>query len=197
MQKLPDTITPGEVFGRRLREERERRRLTLDQLAERVAALVPVADRLDPSTIARIERGDTKGRLDTVMLLAAALGVAPVDLIVPQEDDDVLVKIGTQILSAIEAREWMRGERPLPGQRSGPYFAALPASKQDELVRRYLVELAGGSQVEAALAGWLEPDFAKQLRVSLANRIDEELAAGRQKRRPRKARATTKGGGDA
>ncbi len=63
----------------RLREVRERKWITQDELAERTGLSVP--------TISRLENGHNAPRIRTVRTLAEALGVDPDELIVwPAED---------------------------------------------------------------------------------------------------------------
>jgi transcriptional regulator with XRE-family HTH domain len=174
MRKMPDILEPGGIFGRRVREERTRQGLTLEQLAARIEKVAEPGKQVDASTIARVERGDTKGRLDTVMLYAVALGAAPIDLILPWDDDQFVRIPGHDALPAREAREWIRGERLLDDQSPVTWFAALSEAHQDALVRRGLVATAG-SELDAALAGWTEPQFIKGYRLRLANRADKAL----------------------
>lgn len=60
------------LFGRRLREERRARNLTLEDVAEKSG--------LNWSYIAQIERGERNIGIDNIDTLAKALNVDPIDL---------------------------------------------------------------------------------------------------------------------
>jgi hypothetical protein len=51
--------------------------------------------------------------LDDVFAISYALGVAPIHMMIPIEDDDVVRVTETEPLSAKTARAWFRGELPL------------------------------------------------------------------------------------
>lgn len=73
--QLPAAFEPGDsseaVFGRRLRQERERRGLTQGGLAN---MLGQDGLRLDPTAITRIEKGERGVRLNEALKIARALG---------------------------------------------------------------------------------------------------------------------------
>lgn len=129
-EKSPQPQTPGEMFGRRVREERDRQRLSLRELADRVNAL---GSGLDRSTLARIERGETRGNLDTLFALAAALGVAPIHLMLPREDDAEIKLVGKRRLTAGAARAWIRGVKLLDDSNPSAYVAAMSPAEQERL----------------------------------------------------------------
>jgi transcriptional regulator with XRE-family HTH domain len=68
-----DAKALASAFGRRLRELRERERLTQEQLAKRSG--------MRASVIGRFERGKHEPRLATVLSLAHGLGVTPGELV--------------------------------------------------------------------------------------------------------------------
>ena len=74
---------PSEVFIERLADTRERKRLTQQQLADRLKALDAPIDR---STIGKIESGKRGVSLDELFYFAAALGISPLALLVPRAD---------------------------------------------------------------------------------------------------------------
>lgn len=99
--------TAGQVFGRRLAEAREARGWKQRDLAERSG--------ISQSTIAKTETGKRSGQvtIEEALRLAAALGVSPLHLIVPLEDE-ARVEVAPKVrVSARRAREWVRGEQPL------------------------------------------------------------------------------------
>src|SRR5262249_50443157 len=110
MAEKPQHLRPGQVFGRRVREERMRQQLSLRELTNRVSALgVP----LDRSTLVRIEQGGTRGNLDTLFALAVALGVSPIHLMVPRQAGEKMSLLGNRTLPADDAQAWIRGRKLL------------------------------------------------------------------------------------
>lgn len=65
------------IFGRRLREERQKGGWTLEDLAAEA--------QMNWSYIAQIERGERNLPIDTMSLLAQALGVSLVSLLIEEE----------------------------------------------------------------------------------------------------------------
>jgi transcriptional regulator with XRE-family HTH domain len=101
---------PGQVFGRRVEEARKRRGWTQEQLASELRRLGCKASR---STIAKIEgRGQraTYAKLEDLFAFSAALGVPPVHLIVPLEDETTVMLTPRIRLPAPAARAWIRGQ---------------------------------------------------------------------------------------
>lgn len=102
------------VFSRRLREARDARGWTQQQLAERMGEIGFPINRV---TIAKLESGKGRARrvtLEEVLALSAALGVAPVHLITPLDDDADVAITSRVVTSARLVRGWMRGELLLP-----------------------------------------------------------------------------------
>lgn len=118
--------TPTSVIAKRVREVRDRRGLTAEQLAERLVALGVNWQR---STVAKLENDKRENVTVTEWLaLAAALNVAPVHLLIPPdagEDDAYQVTPETQV-AATTARDWIRGRHPLPGARRREFAAEAP-----------------------------------------------------------------------
>jgi transcriptional regulator with XRE-family HTH domain len=137
MAKPLESVSPAQVFARRIREARERQDWSQAQLAERLGELGLPMDR---STLARLEKGD-KAQLtpvDRIFVLAAALGVNPINLLVPLEDDSVIAITPNTKVSASFARAWTRGLVGLPG--AGFNFAEMPESEVRSLVRGIVTE---------------------------------------------------------
>ena len=115
-------LTIGEVFAKRLRDVREQKQLTQEQLSELLAGLGVSIHR---ATVAKIENGGTRAENISVrdlLAFAAALNVAPVHLIVPFEDEVLVdgerksVRLAiTPRVSAFtsQARGWIRGNNKL------------------------------------------------------------------------------------
>ena len=105
---------PGEVLARRVKEARERRGWTQGQLAEQVRALGYTLER---PVVNRIEQGGTRAgnvSVEDLLALAAALGLAPVNLLVPLEDEALYEVVPGVPVAARLARAWIRGEVLLP-----------------------------------------------------------------------------------
>lgn len=66
------TITLAEAFGENVREDRERAGMSQAALAR--------ASTVSPSEISRLEAGEREPLLTTIVLLAHALGMEPLDL---------------------------------------------------------------------------------------------------------------------
>src|SRR5438128_1706924 len=82
-------LSPSQAFGQRLRDARRTapRQLSQAELSKRLGDLgVPVSRQ----TLIEIEKGNRRVTLDEALAIAAAVGVAPVHLMVPFEDDEVL-----------------------------------------------------------------------------------------------------------
>ena len=121
MEERPPT--PGVVFARRMREARERRPWTQQELADELAALGYPISRV---TIAKIEQGGEPGAraynvtrarnvsLEDALAISAALDVAPLALMLPQDDDElVAITPSAQTIAADAARDWIMGNLPI------------------------------------------------------------------------------------
>lgn len=158
---------PAEVFGRRLREARERRGWTQDQLAKYAA--------VHRTTIVRLERAQTEPSLDVVLRCAAGLGVPPVHLIVPLEDEED-VKVAGFTLTAPEARDWIRGLRPIEGADPEAYLDLL-LTMPDEEARRlleglYEKRLAGLPPLKRLFGS--DPSLAREFSRTTMNKLREQ-----------------------
>jgi transcriptional regulator with XRE-family HTH domain len=119
--------TPSQTFRRRLVDVRRRAKITQAELSSRLADL---GYQLSRAAIAEIERGNRRVTLDDALAVAAALGVAPLHLIVPFEDEEPIMspspkpdepgltifdspdelRVGNLALIPSEARMWIKGE---------------------------------------------------------------------------------------
>jgi len=106
---------PGAIFGRRVREIRNRHGWTQAELAER---LTDLGRPMDQAVVARLESKKPSTRavnvsLVDVLAFSAALGVSPVFLFLPL-DDDVPVQVAPKLeLPARHVRSWVKGNVPL------------------------------------------------------------------------------------
>jgi transcriptional regulator with XRE-family HTH domain len=100
----------AETFARRVREVRERRGWTQQQLAERLRELgVPI----DRTKVNRVETGARAVSVDDALAIAAALGVSPSVLFFPLARSELVRVTPVRVVSAEEGRRWFRGEQPL------------------------------------------------------------------------------------
>jgi transcriptional regulator with XRE-family HTH domain len=119
-------LRPTQVFANRLREVRDKAGLSQEDVRQR---LEDMGYELSRSAIAQIELGRRRVTLDEALALAVALGVAPVHLMVPFEDEAVIsedaaddgifeptkrLKVGNLLLLPFEARQWIRGTAIYP-----------------------------------------------------------------------------------
>jgi transcriptional regulator with XRE-family HTH domain len=102
---------PAQVFARRVRAARESRGWTQAQLADRLREIGYPKSR---ETLTKLEGGRYRGvSLDDAFAIAAALGVAPVHLLVPLDDEAALEVVAGVPVPAPLARAWIRGTLPL------------------------------------------------------------------------------------
>jgi transcriptional regulator with XRE-family HTH domain len=125
---LPET----EVQSRR-RNKRRRANLTADQLvADQIKALrhrrnfsqQQLADKLGwtQSIVARIESGARPISVSELLQISWALDVAPVHLLAASfQPQDVPIQGGLR-LSPKDARDWIRGDTPIPGGDHRSYY---------------------------------------------------------------------------
>jgi 8-oxo-dGTP pyrophosphatase MutT (NUDIX family)/transcriptional regulator with XRE-family HTH domain len=120
---------PSEVFRVRLREVRRLRGWTQADLA---SALARAGVDLGESAVVRMERGIRGVSLDEAIAIATVLGVSPLHMIVPLDDN------GSQLTPRLtvpttEARAWIRGQRPLTEADEQLYYAQAPVSEAEWL----------------------------------------------------------------
>jgi transcriptional regulator with XRE-family HTH domain len=120
-----EPATPSAIMARRIRELRERRDWTAEQLASRCAeAGMPSLTR---SVIANAESGRRQSgfTIEEMLTLAYVLDLAPVYLFLPI--DAALVSFTPRwVSSAGYVREWVRGNFPMPGQDPRLYQTQRP-----------------------------------------------------------------------
>jgi transcriptional regulator with XRE-family HTH domain len=167
--------TPAKVFARRLRQAREARHWTQQELVDQLAVL---GYQMDRATIAQIESGARRNgvtrseniTLNEVVALSMALGVALIHMVVPPEPDDAPVWLVPKrpADTALNARRWARGEQALGDEDF--YWAQVPA--RDQLAK--WTALRGLQEGVAALAATYP---------TLPVGDDEEVAPGVQRMR--------------
>lgn len=117
-------LTPGEAFAEQMKKARRSAGVTQADLSARLERL---GFHLSRAAILEIEKKSRRISLDEALAISAALDVAPVNMIVPFEDDRVLddeaadlgygvfepvskLKIGSAlVMIPSEARSWIRG----------------------------------------------------------------------------------------
>ena len=174
-----DIERPSEVIRRRLREVRDSRRITRDELSDRLEA---IGYPIEALTLARIETGRMKRlSVDDVFALAYALDVSPLFLMLPYggrlvvyegqtvwlSDETVEVAASVQPVGSHMLRDWLRGNETLPGQDASRFNRELPP---DELANLR----AAAAAVEVGLPS---PPGAARLR-------NEQVEAGEAPRPP-------------
>lgn len=140
------------IVGREVLRHRHRRKLSAQQLADRTAELGMPVPR---SVLADLEAGkrDTIAAAE-VLVLAAALGVAPTELICPVGFDEQIELLPGRMMDPLQAARWVDGElaldvtgpepvfrAPDAGDESGTRIAEAHASLLDE-VRVHEAEIA-------------------------------------------------------
>ncbi len=131
-------LTPGMIFGRRVKEARKSRGLTQRSLAE----LLTESDyKTDRTTVVRIEKGFRADvSLSDLFAYAQALDVFPVHLLVPLEDEAPVAVTPSRVIPARKARAWIRGEELLRGADPRGVFDQLPEREQRALVEAALTK---------------------------------------------------------
>src|SRR5947208_3667064 len=114
-------LSPAQVFGRRVAEARKARGWRQAEAARRLQV-----DRTTFNKIERGGRGDVK--LSQLFDFALRLGVSPLHLITPREDEQLIAVTPTTSLPAAVVRDWVRGV-PLPTADPGAFLAQLPRAE--------------------------------------------------------------------
>jgi len=128
-------VTPTRTVATLVREARDRRGWTAEQLAERCAAAG--MRQLDRSTIANIETGRRRRiGVDEWLVLAHVLDVAPLHLLLPRDDDDQVAVTPTVTVTAAQARRWAAGREPLPGGDERTFRYEVPDSEYERRSQR-------------------------------------------------------------
>jgi transcriptional regulator with XRE-family HTH domain len=111
-REAPD---PTQVVARSVREVRDRRGWSAQQLADACKA-AGAQSVLDRSALASIENGRRQRiGVDQLLALAFALDVSPLRLLLPLDDDELIQVVPSTTVTAAEARRWIRGTDQLPG----------------------------------------------------------------------------------
>lgn len=135
MTQLP---LPSAVAAERVRQVRDRQRdsdgqrLSAAKLADRCAA--HGMPQLNRHVIANIESGRRESiSVDELFVLARALGVAPVHLLVPVDDDAHMATTPSETAVARHVRRWVTGDQPWAGSDAETYWSEAPPGWRDRL----------------------------------------------------------------
>jgi transcriptional regulator with XRE-family HTH domain len=128
-ESTQEPVGPVEVVARRMRELREKRRLSGARLAERMReAGIP----WQRDTVANLENGRRASvGVDELLALAAVLEVAPTHLLVPLEDEQPYEITPGRVEPSGTVRDWVRGYITLNGTDPRNYFSETPANEFD------------------------------------------------------------------
>lgn len=107
-------FSPSDMAGKRIREERERRRpkMTVKDLADLCAKAG--AEHITATVITNLEtrrRASREITLDELLTIAAVLEVPPLQLMVPLDGDEQLRVTGSLTLDVLTASAWISDER--------------------------------------------------------------------------------------
>lgn len=121
----PVAQTVHEAFAIRLRQAREARGWTQEQLSDLVKeAGVP----LERVTIARLEKGRRKASIGELVALAACLDVSPLYLLAPGRLETGVMITPRRTIESWQFLLWSRGDGPLDGRNGDVYNFMAPGS---------------------------------------------------------------------
>ncbi len=118
------------VVAANVRRHRERMGLGFAQLSRE---LVRVGRDIPPLGLGRIESGERRVDVDELTALAAAFGVSPATLLMPEtEDQEATTQLtGTDKAQAQRIWSWLTGSYPLGGSVLAFFNVALPLWERD------------------------------------------------------------------
>lgn len=135
----------GEVFRLRMREIRGKRGWSQADLAKRLVELG--VDHLSRGTLSKIELPDSTRAhnlsLDDALAIAAALGVSPVNMMLPTWHGDQVAITPKLTVPAGSARAWVRGYWPLRHEDERIFFTEIAPEEGEELLKQAKARRAG------------------------------------------------------
>lgn len=141
--ELEETVTPVEALARRVKEARNRKGLTAQELADDLKARGLPWDR---QTVTKLETGRRQNvSVAEWLALARALDVAPLHLLVPLGEVEYAVT-PEEAATAGRVRSWIRGTEPLPSTDQRIYRSEVPL---EELPVTGRLTVEGRSMAEA------------------------------------------------
>jgi transcriptional regulator with XRE-family HTH domain len=149
------------IIAREVRRHRDRRKMSQQQLADRTAELGMPIPR---PVLANFERGRRDSvSVAEVLVLAAALGVSPMELICPVGYDDEIELLPARKVDPLQASRWIDGELvvdvtgptadfrpPSAGERSGIALVEHHAALLDEFAKHEAAVIRGERDLDAA-----------------------------------------------
>lgn len=178
-----------QTVAREIRRHRDRQKLSAQQLADRTAELGMPIPR---NVLANLESG-RRGTVSVaeILVVAAALGVAPMELICPVGYDEQLETLPGRTMDPLTASRWIDGELVL--DVSGPKTMLRAPKAGDEsgtrLAEQHAATVAEVEGVEAEVARCAqELDFAQtsmtmaEAAAADAEGLDHDSAAAEAKR---------------
>jgi transcriptional regulator with XRE-family HTH domain len=143
---------PSKVFRTRLRLVRRLKGWTQQELA---AAMAEAGVDLGEPAITRMERGTRGVSLDEAIALAAVLGVSPLHMIVPLDNDAQLDVTPGITVPVLDARSWVRGQRPLREDDDDRlFYAQTPEQDWDAIAPRVAERFTSREDFEQHRARW-------------------------------------------
>ena len=121
-----ESAAPVETITRRVREARNRKGMTAQELADRLKASGIPWDR---GTVTKLETGRRQSvTVVELLALARVLDVSPLHLLVPLEEVDYQVTPRERV-PADRARQWIRGTKPLAGTDLQIFWTEAPLNE--------------------------------------------------------------------
>jgi transcriptional regulator with XRE-family HTH domain len=171
MPKKP-TPRPSQVFASRLREVRERRRWSQQDLCDHLARIGAPTDK---ATIARTETGKRGISLDDAVMYAAALGPSLLNLTLPLDPVADVALAPKKVVAARAARRWLYGQQTLPGhddiEDRRIFLSEVPHEELNLLERHGLQSLL--SRAQALYDAFTDRDMPQAEHV--LNQLDQAL----------------------
>lgn len=146
---------------------------------------------MDRTKLAKIEQGQRKVSLDEAFALAFALDVSPIYLFTPLTPDDFVYVCGGYAVDSIAAREWVRGQHPLPEQDDRVFWTVRPdrewrMAREPGLMRLRALVRDLGNSVAANLTDAFDDDLA--LLETEVRRFRDELERKKAQAKPKNRR---------
>jgi transcriptional regulator with XRE-family HTH domain len=143
---------PSEVFRARLRLVRRLKGWTQQQLS---AELARADVELSESAIVRMEKGTRGVSLNEAIAIAAVLGVSPLHMTVPLDNDQDVDVAPAITVPVLDARAWARGQTPLrAGDDDRFFYAQTPERDWDAIAPRVAERFASREDFEERRARW-------------------------------------------
>jgi transcriptional regulator with XRE-family HTH domain len=177
VRKRVQTVSPGEVFQERLRDIRDKRRWSQEDLARAILKVEGKPERENGVDninrlrvwVARTETGQRKASIDDMFLIAAALDVSPMLLLLPKEGETVFV-----------GKKTWRDPEHFMNWSAGMIEAEDRFRELQAEASRVMAELQAMVERPEMQAAEVLP--ATQLQAELKDRLDKEREAPRGKR---------------